>query len=207
MAKRPRGFANKREFDQAVTAAKRLTDDDSKISGSSTVEVLKTGLDTIESEGPELNYQLYLFRFILGAKTRNPFWDVLRLTAQEKLRNSESLPPLLALWVANVLDDDGWGRPGGRDPEQSFAENLRIAFAVRFVVDTFGVKATRRPKLGGPHCGYSKGASACDAVGVAANMHGYRNVARIWNDYQQYWPDLSYTNVTDMASVLARTSH
>ena len=196
MPKRAKRFRDEQVFNQAVMEAKHLLDVNREISGSSTAEVLKTGLATVEFEGPAPRYRAWLFGYILGAQTQSIFWDALNLTAQDKLRNFGTLPPLLALWIANVLDYENWARPKDYEAQQSFTERCQIAFAVRLVMDKFDVDPTRRREIGGELCGY-RGGSACDAVGIAANKHGYKTMERIWGDEKHLWPDLAYTDIAD----------
>ena len=113
-------------------------------------------------------------------------WDTVSRIAQDLLREEGSLPPELAEWTADVLDDVLAGRrprptKRGRDPDANLARDRAIVDAVQWLNQN-GLKATRnaiRNKDRLPTTACFEGGSACDAVGVAAYM-GYKNVERIW---------------------------
>ena len=117
-------------------------------------------------------------------------WDGVRLIALRMLRDPEPLPFALASWVADVLEDASKPkkekkRPRPRAPKKAtppvlHANYLRdqlIAVSVLMLVNN-GFTATRN-KSTGRAC--FEGGSACDAVGVAFGLMGYKLIEGIWN--------------------------
>lgn len=104
-------------------------------------------------------------------------WDSVSLIAQQLLRGGESLPAELAGWVADHLAGKR-PRPTrrGQDPDANLARDRGIVDALQWLAQN-GFRATRS-KNRGSRASF-EGGSACDAVGVAANL-SYSGVERIW---------------------------
>ena len=106
-------------------------------------------------------------------------WDSLNLIARDLLRDGEQLPTELAEWVADRLDTNR-PRPSrrGQDPDAKVNRNRAVMVAVRHLTRQ-GMTATRNK--GGLNRACFEGGSACDAVGVAANL-SYKTVESIWSE-------------------------
>ena len=129
-------------------------------------------------------------------------WDSLNLIAQDLLRAGEPLPAQLAAWVADNLAGER-SRPTGRgqDPDAKVSRNHAVMVAVRHLANQ-GITATRNKP--GLNRACLEGGSACDAVGIAANL-SYKAVEGIWSASSspqspsfrfayRYVPRLSYSN-------------
>ena len=108
------------------------------------------------------------------------WWDAADKIAQEYDRLGDPMPPELARWMWQRSK-----RPAkpGRSMGSDATRNLAIVMAVQLLVDR-GFNPTqnkRLPRKSGRGRASSKGGSACDAVGVAFGMHGYKSVEKVWN--------------------------
>ena len=94
----------------------------------------------------------------------------------------ELLPKDLALWVSAVLAGVNPKPPNGGKREAR--RDLAIAETVVFVMDVYGLKATRNAK-GLPEC-CAEGGSACDVVGAAVGGLGIKAVIAAWDAWKRY---------------------
>ena len=115
-------------------------------------------------------------------------WDSVRLIARQRLRDGEPLPPELASWVADVLEDVSKPRAekkrprptvrGRHAPDAYFVRNRAIVDAVQWLTHQ-GFRATRNKPV---EEACAEGGSACDAVGVAFGKEKYKAVEKVWTD-------------------------
>ena len=116
-------------------------------------------------------------------------WDGVNIIAQQLLRDGKPLPPELASWVADVLEDvlkAEKKRPRGttsrgQDPHATLLRDNVIIHTVECLL-LRGFNATRSTKkTGNGPAGKASAAagSACDAVGEAFGMN-YKAVERVW---------------------------
>ena len=176
---------NEETFEAAVEVARdiiRDTEETFAEFGASTPELLARLYRDQPAEIQERN----LHRLIWCSEEIVAAWDAVSRIAQDLLREEGSLPPELAEWTADVLDDVLAGRrprptKRGPDPDANLARDRAIVDAVQWLNQS-GLKAMRnaiRNKDRLPTKACFEGGSACDAVGVAACM-GYKNVERVW---------------------------
>ena len=136
----------------------------------------------------------WLLADLIGSSEREAAaWDGVRLIALRMLRDPEPLPLALASWVADVLEDASKPkkekkRPRPRAPKKAtppskpvlhanFARDWLVAVSVLALVNN-GFTATRNKPI--PRACF-EGGSACDAVGVAFGLRGYKQMEGIWN--------------------------
>ncbi|MDE0101724.1 MAG: hypothetical protein OXN89_05035 [Bryobacterales bacterium] len=105
-------------------------------------------------------------------------WDALDMLTGKLQREGNTLPPDLARWVA-----DRPPRPTkrGPNPDRDVLRNIGMMIAIR-ALELRGWSTTRRVTRNGKelrHC-CAEGGTACDVVGVAAGIGGYKNVEGIW---------------------------
>ena len=125
-------------------------------------------------------------RTLLASTDERWAWEALNLIAQDLLREGTPLPPELAAWVADVLEDQflpdnkkkqgRQPRPRKRGPASEYERDQYICALVCHL-GRYGLKPTRRKPGEGRAC--VEGGSVCDAVGRAANL-GYKAVESIY---------------------------
>ena len=131
------------------------------LSENATREVMK------DADSPQMFEHQLRFLIEHSRKVKVTFETVSGI-AQALLREGRTLPPVLAVWVADVLEGKrrkpakGGDRLGGRD--------LLIQACVAFITIEGGIPATRSSP---------KGKSACDAAAEVWCL-SYEAVERIW---------------------------
>ena len=119
-------------------------------------------------------------------------WDGVNLIAQNLLRAGEPLPGPLAAWIADVVEDaqkpkkakKKRPRPSG-PANANLIRNFLMGTAI-LMLERSGLHATRNSS--GDKKGYKSagragaGYSACDAVGKAFDVGGYKAVEKVWTE-------------------------
>ena len=112
-------------------------------------------------------------------------WDGCAEIARDLLREGEPLPPELAAWVADVLDEER-PRPLKRDepmPVRSLFPGLVVEIASRY-----GLKGQLTRGVNGIEECCAEGGSAVDIVGAAYGIVAYKTAEQNWTrrtDFRQ----------------------
>lgn len=114
-------------------------------------------------------------------------WDGVNLIAQQLLRDGGTLPPDLAVWVADVLADvkeqprkPPRSRPstGGRERFENFPRNIAVMLTVWYVAGRYNLNPTRNREI-------EDTTSACDVVADAMGL-AYENTEKIWGKRNEF---------------------
>lgn len=197
-------------FLEAVEIARDSIRQTEEAFGASTAEQIAGFL----RDAPTETRERYLRVLIWVSEEIMAAWDAVSLVRQDLLLEGEAIPPELAEWEVDRRAGKRQRptRPGP-DPDANLARDRAIVDAVQWATQN-GFTATRnrirgKEKLSTQAC--FQGGSACDVVGVAANM-GYKNVERIWNNSKD--PDspirrrpLVVTEITSLSPPRVRVSY
>ena len=164
-------------FKDAVEVARGIIDERLETNGETAAEWLGRlyELRPAELRGALLNDLMYCSTKIAAA------WDGLELIAGKLRREGQPFPPDLARWL-----QDRPRRPTkrGPDPDGDLPRKLAVAVAIRYLARCGWKPVTRKVPRNNKKLTLCcvEGGSACDVVGVAAGIGGYKNVERIWTE-------------------------